>query len=508
MKIRPQQKMSSRLKGLKRITGLSDVVAVGGNYLYRKGIQSFLFTIPTSVALLLHSKYTDAELYNALVPIAMSLGSVSIGGLAKLGPGMYRALRMGFAEGNESNLLAHYRQRQLPYILDELIEHAYFPESKVKFTPQQIANCTQTMESHFAHIKSALQQMDPETKSWAKLDDCLDEVVVDIAAARPIHNTASCSKLEILTELRSGLKDTKTQSQSFAETGYDISILEDWLDGAPFHERDKKLQNQLVGNVHLRQIQKLTAQSEYLKNFESTFDTICSGFMFGLYRKWVFRETLLKTAAAVIDVEEKFPQATRINAESLLVPGDYANVYHRQFEGLSEYLAQKSQEIMRSVYGPTKQDAIDTVNRLTMYTCMESIGLRLKYDPEYAGCNAAVSRTFIDDLATLGVKHSHFENLEKRISFEQKQYAHQIALFAPDANPEQVRALQIAHHINYRGITDELKSYREKRAIYDSVLAQTTEFSERLVECRIMTTLSQIERKLYIDHVLALGNYT
>ena len=326
----------------------------------------------------------------------------------------------------------------------------------------------------------------------------------------PLSRGVEASRSGFLITAHAGLTSPLSETASRAATGYDFSLLVDYLDGAPFHTSDSKLVEQFHGHPEIlaakkdvksgkRKLPRYLRPSAFSRHSDilNQCSSISDSMMEKLWRAGICREVMVQSGRAFLEVDAAYPRAL-ITASSFLRPGDAGNEYHRQFPGLPEALRTRGQQILQRVLGQDRSDALTMIDRMKMHSLIRAFALRLSYDPEYV--TGIIEPGFISDVDALLSGHpvpERFQRYEAEIRSDQEELE-SFASFS-QRSPHEVRCLRTAWHLN-------LHNFREVRQkAIKPILAENETISQRLLSVRFHHTLTILDREEYRHHVEAIA---
>jgi len=502
VKIKEPPGLKSSVISARRVVQIKDLSVLAGTYLVRYGIRTLLPALALTLAMLAGNRAMGGK-ENALpfTPLFLASLIVLIGYTLKFLPSLFSKKQLTTAEARGFDQLELYRKARLPVLLDDLERRVFHHEAVLQFTGEVCEAEEQAIQTRKQKIAEHLRELPPEILDWLGVSDASD-LVKPLLLHRPLSSGIEASRSGFLITANYGLSSPLSETASHAVTGYDFSLLVDYLDGAPFHSLDQKLLEQYQGHPVLRSALKdiktgkrklprylrpsrFTRKSDILHSLSNTLDAITEN----LWRKGISREVMVRSGRAFSQIDTAFPDAL-ITASSFLRPGDADNAYHRKFPGLPQALRKQGKGVLQGVLGSRKEDAFEMVDRMKMHSIIRAFALRIAYDPEYV--MGSISPGFSEDVLELLADQplpDRFARYIDEIRADQKRFEDQFDLEI-HTRPQQ-RALRIAWHVNLHHLRSGEKEAEE------AIIAETQKISEKLYYVRLHHALSLLDRAEY-----------
>jgi hypothetical protein len=428
--------------------------------------------------------------------------------------------KINIAEANNLNLLEDRKKSRLHFYLRNLYDSVFRFEAAVRYSDEEIRREQRQIAKNVREITQNLaSSLSGENLRFLGVES-IPELVDHMSACHPLKPR----QLEASWE---GFRITATYALTHplpatleAEIiGFDLTMVEDWLDGACFDANDVKLLEQYKANSTVflikRQLrlgvldrawQRWKAFSHSFW-FHNTFRTIAISV--GTQIKKLNRAVgtgyfkaehfLWMEPALDRSVEQKFGSdvlQTLIRRRHRLI----WKIFSRQYEG--------AVELLRRIYRPKIQLAVD---------------LRKRFDVEYF-LGELDGESYLHDLERLSLSSMRINRQRPRLHDARKsqtllaRYLRENPQPFADITSLQRRALRIAVHLNLSHLRDLLARYyapqpaphaaakrpRWQNAIHRILLrtaATESLFSDRLVTVRTFSTLNWLEFHEYCHHL-------
>jgi|GEM_PF-6245656 len=506
VKIKEPPGLRASMVSARRVIQIKDICVLAGTYLIRYGLRTLLPALALTLTMLAGSKALGGQ-ESALpfTPLFLASLLVLAGFGLKYVPKLFSKKQLTTAEARGFDQLELYRQARLPVLLDQLEKMVYRHEAKLTSTQETCDAEDRLIQQRREEIATHMEGISQDTLNWLGADRG-SELVDPLVWHRPLTDSVEASRSGFLISAHYGLTEPLSETATLAATGYDFSLLTDYLDGACFHISDSKLKEQYTGHPVIRAALKdcKTGKRKLPRYLRPTAWTRESDILYSvsqfwnattekLWRSGICREVMVRSGRAFSEIDSAYPKAL-ITASSFLRPGDSDNAYHRRFPGLPDMLRDQGQQVLQSVLGNNRGDAFEMIDRMKMHSVIRAFTLRLSYDPEYV-CGM-IAPGFFEDAKELAAKEETIVKIKRyidEIATEQEALASFAAL--SERTPLEIRALRVAWHVNIHGFQE-----RKEGAIED-ILREKESLSERLYYVRLHHSLALLDRKEY-QHLL------
>ncbi len=457
-----------------------------------------------------------------------------------------------FAETHGANLLEHKKAKRFKTLyLPELYATVYGLEAKLMFTAQQLAEASsrhETLNRNFVvdrlkrcstvtEIKS-LFELEPERFSVLERPVFSEDELVDIDPVfldegyrvrallidgamldfgefvmRSGEMLISQPGFEAAVAYLLGRKDR--QRDEMMEAGLDLSFLEDYLDGAPFHPGNTKIMEQaqhglmkeIDGAIGRRPIgEKLThllrrfLQKKWHAHINTSVQASVGELLYTISKEYGTR------ALAVEDVLWADPRSRQLLHRHLLEEFAHVDQPQEITREIIQRLEEGSHTIFLKVFHDTTGEAARVVRREYGYSIEASVYRRVRYDSEYA-CNELPEHP-LEDLALVGASDRVMDTT-KRVMERAAQEICEFRDFCAQTefksrwdrySPEIGRALQLAFYTNEADFKDEVVQ------AWNGISSEFNELADRLAT-EFTVIASKNLRQLRLHHQLAKFEY-
>jgi hypothetical protein len=457
-----------------------------------------------------------------------------------------------FAETHGANLLEHKKAKRFKTLyLPELYATVYGLEAKLMYTAQQLAEASSRHETLYrdfvvdrlrrystvTEIKSLLERepdrfntlerpvfsedgrtdIDPVFLGEGNRVRALlmDGALLDFGeyAVRSGELVMSQSGFEAAVTYLLGRKDR--QRDEMMEAGLDLSFLEDYLDGAPFHPGNTKIMEQaqhglmkeIDGAIGRRPIGEKLAhllrrflQKKWHAHINTSVQASVGGLLYAISKDYGTR------ALAVEDVLWADTKSRQLLHRHLLEEFAHVDQPQEIARKIIQRLEEGSHTILLKIFHDTAGEAARVVRREYGYSIEESVYRRVRYDSEYA-CNDLPEHP-LEDLALVGASDRLMDTTRRvmdRAAQDIREYRDFCAQTEFKASwdrysPEIRRALQLAFYTNEANFKDEVAQGR------NGISTEFNELADRLA-AEFTVTASKNLRQSRLHHQLAKFEY-
>lgn len=468
--------------------------------------------------------------------------------MGKMGP----EAQPSFAETHGANLLEHKKAKRFKTLyLPELYATVYGLEAKLMYTAQQLAEASSRHETLYRNfvvdrlrrystvteIKSLLEREPDRFNTLERpvfseegrtdidpvfFDEgnrvralLMDGALLDFGeyAVRSGEMVMSQSGFEAAVTYLLGRKDR--QRDEMMEAGLDLSFLEDYLDGAPFHPGNTKIMEQaqhglmkeIDGAIGRRPIGEKLAhllrrflQKKWHAHINTSVQACVGGLLYAISKDYGTR------TLAVEDVLWADPKSRQLLHRHLLEEFAHVDQPQEIAHEIIQRLEEGSHTIFLKVFHDTPSEAARVVRREYGYSIEESVYRRVRYDSEYA-CNELPEHP-LEDLALVGASDRLLDTTRR----DMEGAAQDIRKFRDFCaqtefkarwdrySPEIRRALQLAFYTNEANFKDAVAQGR------NGISTEFNELADRLA-AEFTVTASKNLRQSRLHHQLAKFEY-
>jgi hypothetical protein len=533
------------------------LIGISGNLVYKalkKRLVSGAVLIGTLFYLGNRAFDLDVKgIYIALGTLVLAVAGFAAQKWAKLA--LNRSLL--FAESHGGNLLEHKKAKRFKEIyLPVLYDNVYGLEATLLYSARELDDAAQYHEKLYHYlirdrihsyaavpeIKRLFQEAGDSSGGLAlnpaelsKIDPAfldsqknvkalmLEGAMLDLGQYVIRSGQIMMSVLGFGAAVKTLLGRTDRQRDERMDSGLDLSFIEDYLDGAPFHPNNTKVMEQAnhstikdieqaVGKRRvtekLYQAFRRFVQNKWHQHINTSLQANVGRLLYSIAMRYGTRNLMVED---VLWRDERARQFLfRDLLEEFAGAADAEEIAHNVMRDLER----GSLQIYQKVFHDSSAEVERVVRREYGYSIQESVYRRVRYDCEYA--LNQLNEQPMADLQLIGAppramqdtgqvmdkarrELNAFREFCTQSDFEQRWNA---------ATPEMRRALQLAFYINQDGFKREVLNAVDGKANQAAVLAVditkrfTTKASKSLRRLRLHHQLAKFE---YVDTIRQLG---
>jgi hypothetical protein len=330
---------------------------------------------------------------------------------------------------------------------------------------------------------------------------------------------AAIDKSRFIETAGSSLKNSLPQALERSLTGFNLSLLEDWYDGAFFTPNDNKLNEQFAAHQAIRGIRQIVGIP-----LSAQIKEAVSGHPDPLWFTLTMRKIGMCVGSLIETMNKKHVPATEpayFNAQHFLwnhpetdrlILEDFTD----KPETILEDVRSSRREMIRRIFSRKRTLAYRQIFRMFGRDLHNALMLRLDYDIEYAA--GLLDYHPKDDLAELqdriGCQLNLHRILQKKITAA-REHLRQIDAFLEEhlpeiiRNPKTHRAVRIGFHVNrfqiQKLVPNDIPQAIE--TIRNKIAASENRYSMRICLLRQHFELTRIQLFSYIRMIDELGDY-
>ncbi|MGF1530058.1 MAG: hypothetical protein ACFCU4_01720 [Puniceicoccaceae bacterium] len=408
MQIKDDASLLGGVVAAKRVLRLRDLSSLAGKFLMRYGVRTLLPAAALTFTLLIGNKAMGGGAPKGLPYTPLILSSVLFvtGVVLRILPSLLANRRMLSVEARGFNNLENYRKARVDIWLTSLWERVFQYEARVLYGEDEVKAERAEISGHLKVIGDHFETLPMETQAWMG-NPSGEEVAKKLSRMRSMGEGVESTLEGFLIDGHHAVMEPLSESASLIATGYNLSMLLDFLDGAPFRIGDDKLRERYLAHPTLLQARKRQQGGLQLSrcfrkgrlarhsDLAYWIQQINRDIMCGIWRRAVCREVMITTASAIQRLEADYP-GVLFTAQSLLRPGDARNPYNNRIPGLSERLEEEAERLVHRVMGNSWKDVEETLDRFAFRSVVRATRLRIGYDPDYL--DSSLDQSFATDL--------------------------------------------------------------------------------------------------------------
>ena len=432
---------------------------------------------------------------------------------------MLMSERINIAEANNLNLLEDKKKSRLASYLRRLYDSVFRFEAATRYSDEEIAQEDRKIKKNVEQIAEKLtSSLSEENLSFLGVKSLAD-VVDHMNACNPL-------KPRVLEKSWEGFRITANFALTHPlpaalETeiiGFDLTMIEDWFDGACFDANDVKLLEQYKANSTIVRIKKQVGYG-----FLDRVWQWWKGFSHSFWFQNSFRSLAISIGTEIKRLNRKVGRGCFKAEHFLWIYPALDRLVEQKFgrEVLQE-LIQRRKRLVWKIFSHEYERAVELLRRIYRPKIELAIDLRKRFDVEYF-LGELDGQSYLRDLERLSVSPRRIERERERV--EEARESDSLLTRFLNEKPEllsnvsslQRRALRIAAHLNVSRLRDSLTKYyappthiedKERsqwgktiRHDLSEAAADEARFSHALVTLRTFWLLNWLEFDEYCRHL-------
>lgn len=443
------------------------------------------------------------------------------GGLGmKLISNMLMSERINIAEANNLNLLEDKKKSRLDYYLQRLYDSVFRYEAAVRYSGKEVREEEDEVRRNVKGIAEKLMtHLSEENLRFLGVSDFYDMVdhMNVCNPLRPRELEKSWEGFRITA--RYALTHPLPAALEAEFIGFDLTMVEDWLDGACFNANDVKLVEQYRANSTLAMIKHQLGYG-LADRLSQKWHLFAHSFWFHN----TFRTLAISIGTQIKRMNKQVCQGYFKAEHFLWIHPDLDGSVERRFgQEVLEELIHRRKRLIRKIFSNRYEVAVELLWRIYRPKIKLAVDLRRRFDVEYfLGELGAVS--FLGDLERLGFSQARIQRERARVEDgskgdrEFRNWLEGKDSSWSDRPPLDIRALRISRHINLFGLREaaevrdssagrkgtrqdtlELQDKFEQGLL--QVLGEREQLSHWLVTVRMFWLLNWLEFEEYCTHL-------
>jgi len=494
-----------------RFTTLAGILAAGALVTDVIGKQYFGFDLPVST------------LNAAMIPAGAAFATFVPGQALTAASNVFSSRKILTAEANSLNLLEDRKKQNRDDHLGKLWDRVFKEESRLHYGDswnekrrEELTRLRKTRKNLLDYLATAPDELKEVLELY---NGNRVKAAKHIETFAPLSNQMETTKRGFRTSTKYALMNALPQSVEQSQIGFDLSLIEDWYDGAPF-SNDTKLSEQYSANNAIRNIRKKVGIPVLTKLKESFAKNPTP-----IWHVLTTRKVGKKVGGLIDRLNKRHTERTApdyFNAQHLLwdSPEIRADVVENLGEEAYEDLRKERKEMIREIFSDDRETAHTQIYNMAGKDYSNALELRLDYDVEFAA--GQLPHTPLGDLEELKgqMMNPTCSNgkAEKRIRKKIEKAKGNMARiddFLQDnlediyQDPLKRRAARIGYHINRFKLHKLIEKDPEKtkQIIRDWVSRADGRYTDRISKLRQHYELAKIQLADYVEMIDELGEY-
>ena len=452
----------------------------------------------------------------AVVTIVYGLVTM-VGGLGlKAISNMLMSERINIAQANNLNLLEDKKKSRLNVYLRRLYDAVFRFEAAASYSEEDIQredrDIRRNAEEIAAKLKACLSQ---ENLRFLGVET-LSDLVEHMSACRPLKpRQLECSWEGFRITANYALTHPLPAALEAAIIGFNLTLVEDWLDGAFFDATDVKLLEQYKANSTLARVKRRVRFGVRDRIWQS-WKTFSHSFWFHN----TFRSLAIGVGAEIKKLNRRVGRGYFKAEHFLWIHPDLDQLVQKDFGvEVFEELVRKRSRLIWKIFTHKYESAIALLQRIYRPKIELAVGLRKRFDVEYF-LGELDGQSYVQDLERLSLSPGRIEKELARVNEARKRdalltrFLNEVPEPFSGATALERRAMRIAVHVNLSRLADLLAEYyapsadkqngedkpqpdKPIRQLLAEIAADEPRFSRELVTLRTFWLLNWLELDEY-----------
>jgi len=520
-----KSKFSCLMRDLKGVINPAYLMGYIGHGMYRRSVRRTgligLAALAVSVlgrGLGLLPEFTVGKA--AIVALIYGFATL-FGGLGlKTISNMLMSERINIAEANNLNLLEDKKKSRLDFYLRRLYDSVFRFEAAVRYSDEEIQREDREIRKNVEEItKKLMSSLSEENLSFLGVTG-LPTLVEHMSKCNPLKaRQLECSWEGFRITANYALTHPLPATLEAEIIGFDLTLVEDWLDGACFDANDVKLVEQYKANSTIVLIKKQVGYGLLDKIWQSW-----KGFCHSFWFHNTFRSVAVGVGTQIRKLNRKVGRGYFKTEHLLWIHPDLDRSVEEKFGSeVLEELISRRKHLIQKIFSRKYGGAVELLRRIYRPKVELAIDLRKRFDCEYF-LGELGGQSYLYDLERLSCSSPRIERERARVEQAREndallmRYLKEQPGLLPEMNSLQRRAVKTALHLNLFHLRELLSEYfasptdvgdkKERfqsgetiQRILSRTVADEARFSRTLVTLRTFWLLNWLEFDEYCRQV-------
>lgn len=386
----------ARLREYRRIIGFAQVLYLLGRRLKRHGFRytTLAIVICGSVMLvklvgsrILNYDLPRTNLKMAAIPAIVALSTFGLGNFLECISNIFSSERILLADANNMNLMEDRKKADMNQHLKVLWERVFKYEAKLR-DHYVDTDEIQRIKCNRIKLKKLFMNLDPRCRKHLGItNENVDEFIKHVESFRPVSQEIPTTEEGFVTTARSVIPMPLPQRLQENLCGCDLSLLEDWYDGAFFTDTDRKVHEQFVANKTIRAIRQSVGINWYVKFLEALV-----GHPVPIWHVLTMKKIGTSVGSLIAMMNKKYIQFAKpafFDAQHFLWNDEENDLLIVQTFGdhgdiVCNEIRQSRRSLFRNIFSHEQGTAHAHIYRMFGNDFINAMNLRLDYDIEFA----------------------------------------------------------------------------------------------------------------------------
>jgi len=386
----------AKLREYRRVISFAQVLYMLGRKLKRQGIRytSLAVLICGSVILvdvagnrILNYDLPWKSVSMAAIPGLVALLTLGIGNFLVCLSNLFSSERLLLADANSMNLMEDCKKADMNHHLEVLWGRVFKYDAKLRSRGADTDEAKEIANNR-AKLHKLVMSLDAECKEHlGLLEDNVDKFVEHAASFRPLSQQTPSSKEGFIAAAAFALPRALPQKLQEALSGCDLSLVEDWYDGAFFTVNDRKLHEQFVANKTIRGIREAIGITMSVKLLEMLI-----GHPVPLWHDLTMKKIGMSVGTLMARMNRKYVKSSEpgfFDAQHFLWHHEQNDLlilrtFGDRGEDALRDVRQSRRKLFRDIFSNDRLSAHGHICRMFGRDFVNAMNLRLDYDVEFA----------------------------------------------------------------------------------------------------------------------------
>ena len=514
-----------RLREYRRVIGAGQVLYLIGRRLKRQGVRYTTVAAVIGAGAILTDMVGNrifgydlqvSTLEAAMLPAIVAFLTFGLGhGLIALS-NLFSSERILMADANCLNLMEDRKKAEMRWHLEVLWDRVFQYEAQLR-AGQDDDDEAESIRCSRGGIRQTIENMEPTCRRHFGITaDNLDEFIEYVSAFRPLSAQMEHTRDGFCASAVYALGRCLPQKLERSLIGFDLSLLEDWYDGAFFTNNDTKLQEQFAAHQVIRGVRERVGIGWRLKLMEVMF-----GHPVPLWHALTMKKIGTRVGTLIGRMNRahgKSGEPSFFDAQDFLWKNPEHDVLVEQVFGpaVLEELARMRRTLFREIFSACPVTAHAHIFRMFGADWRRALDLRMQFDVELAaGQLDAIARRDVAQMEELFGPGAYPVACLDRMGDHAAEVLAVGDEFLAEYVPEAVcdgllrRTARIGWYTNAEGVRTEAIARPDRAAeiFRATILPCERQYTQQVCLLRQHYELARLQLLSYVRMVDELGEY-
>ncbi|MBN1818060.1 MAG: hypothetical protein JW828_11930 [Sedimentisphaerales bacterium] len=385
-----------RLHEYRRVIGMGQVLYLAGRKLKRQGIRYTTVAAVIGIGAIVTDMAGNrifgfdlkvSKLDAALLPALVAFLTFGLGhGLIGIS-NLFSSERLLIADANSLNLMEDRKKTDMAWHLGVLWDRVFQYEARLR-NHGLVNDEADRIRCGHDKLRAVISSMDEDCRRYFGITEAnLNDFIEYIDSFQPLSADMEQTREGFIATASFALQRSMPQKLERSLTGFDLSLLEDWYDGAFFTADDNKLQRQFAGNRAIYGIREKIGIPWSLKAKEMLF-----GHPVPLWHGLTMKKIGICVGTQIARMNKLYTKSTEpdfFDAQDFLWKDDRQDalilkVFAEDGPQVLEDLHNTRRVMFREIFSHRRASAHEQIFRMFGSDFVRAMNLRLCFDIEFA----------------------------------------------------------------------------------------------------------------------------